>query len=88
MADARKNAPANAPGFFFVPRLNEKRPHKAVRAFYKRVINLGKNAPDANDQYIVVRTLRSFFISSNARPVPMTTHDKGSSAMETGSPVA
>lgn len=84
---------AKTRGFRFCARsklisLNEKRPHKAMRAFHQFVIGSGTKRPDTKNQYIVVKTLRSFFISSKARPVPITTHDKGSSAMETGSPVA
>ena len=40
------------------------------------------------DQYMLVRTFRSFCISSKARPVPKATQDSGSSAMDTGRPVA
>ena len=37
---------------------------------------------------MLVSTSLSRFISSRARPVPKTTHDRGSSAIETGRPVA
>jgi len=39
-------------------------------------------------QYIDVSISFNFFVSSKAFPVPSATHDNGSSAMDTGSPVA
>lgn len=39
-------------------------------------------------QYEGTNTFFNVFISSSVRPVPSTTQDRGSSAIETGRPVA